>query len=81
MKDTGNDLERRRWIRRQVKKKWMEDRRVNEQNCDNKTQAETESECHGDKDESARSRSELQYGPPRATSVCLQYLRPIQYPL
>jgi hypothetical protein len=47
----GNDLERRRWIRTQVRKKWMEERRVNEQKCDNKTQAETELEWHGDKDD------------------------------
>ena len=29
--------------------KWLVDRKMNEQNCDNKTQTKTELEWHGDK--------------------------------
>jgi hypothetical protein len=62
--------------------KRMVDRKLNEQNCDNKTQTNTELEWHGDKDERERYvAADFTYGPPTATSLCVQYLRPIQHPL
>lgn len=41
----------------------MVDRKMNEQNCDNKTQTNNELEWHGDKDEGERCRSDLHMRP------------------
>jgi hypothetical protein len=62
--------------------KWMVDRKTKEQNCDNKTKTKTELEWHGDRDERKWDvAAAFTYGPPTAASSCVQYLRPIQFPL
>jgi hypothetical protein len=61
--------------------KGMVDRKMNEQKCDNKTQARTELEWHGDNDHWVWDVIEaFTYGPPTATSSCVQYLLHIQHP-
>ena len=67
----GEWLKKRRWISRWGK---MDiGRKMNEQNCNNKTQTKTELEWHGDKDEREWDvAAAFTYGPPTATSLCVE---------